>query len=342
MTTEIGGVETLAKFNAVGYVGQRGPAWWGHGMLRTEFNHFDGPVPMWRVDELLAQSRVEETPIYVQDAHGNFVALEDRKAIRTVSTGTVQGIFKGGYATHQGRTLMDIVAPLLGGSVDVGSIGVLKQGALVYISLEVPESISISKYGETFRPHLLVVTSFDGSLATTVRRAITRAVCDNTVSAGLAEAGLKLKFKHTKYSLSSLKTAHEALGLIERTADAYIDEMSTLIETTVTDAMWSKFLDAHASLTDPKTKERKKGASLTLATNERESLTQLWNADPRVSPWKNTAWGVLQAVNTYTHHVGIVRNMNRTERNLMRGVTGGVDDLDKGTMKTLEKVLLSV
>jgi hypothetical protein len=76
-----------------------------------------------------------------------------------------------------------------------------------------------------------------------------------------------------------------------------------------------------------------------MAENRRETLTRLWNHDSRVSPWQGTAWGVMQAVNTYTHHEGVVRGAPRAERNMLRAVTGGVDQLDAGTVATLNKVL---
>jgi hypothetical protein len=49
---------------------------------------------------------------------------------------------------------------------------------------------------------------------------------------------------------------------------------------------------------------------------------------------------VVQAVNTFTHHEGIVRGANhRAERNMLNAVTGKTDDLDSGTVAMLAKVL---
>ncbi|MFC4058930.1 hypothetical protein ACFOWE_11525 [Planomonospora corallina] len=47
----------------------------------------------------------------------------------------------------------------------------------------------------------------------------------------------------------------------------------------------------------------------------------------------------MQAVNTYTHHGQTVRGARRAERNLLRAVTGGFDDLDRETLRLLEQVL---
>jgi hypothetical protein len=77
------------------------------------------------------------------------------------------------------------------------------------------------------------------------------------------------------------------------------------------------------------------GRSHTIAEHKRESLTKLWNHDTRVAPWRGTAYGVIQAVNTWAHHEQTVR----AERNMLRAVTGNVDTLDTDTLTTLSKVL---
>ena len=68
-------------------------------------------------------------------------------------------------------------------------------------------------------------------------------------------------------------------------------------------------------------------------------LEQLWSSDPRVSPWTGTAHGVLQAVNTYDHHEGVVRGADRAERNNLKTLTDGYRDLDRTTLQTLTRVL---
>jgi len=64
----------------------------------------------------------------------------------------------------------------------------------------------------------------------------------------------------------------------------------------------------------------------------------LYRADPRVSPWAGTGHGVLQAVNTYEHHEGVVRG-ERAERNGLKTITGDFGRLDRSTWKTLTAIL---
>lgn len=78
----------------------------------------------------------------------------------------------------------------------------------------------------------------------------------------------------------------------------------------------------------------------TSAEKKRDGLSRLWNHDARVAPWKGTAWGVVQAVNTWTHHEQTVRGAARTDRNMLRAVDGTTDTLDRATLTTLRKVLI--
>ena len=54
-----------------------------------------------------------------------------------------------------------------------------------------------------------------------------------------------------------------------------------------------------------------------------------------MAPWRGTAWGVVQAVSTYTHHDGVIRGMGRAERNMLRAVEGGVEAIDRGTTERI-------
>ncbi len=48
---------------------------------------------------------------------------------------------------------------------------------------------------------------------------------------------------------------------------------------------------------------------------------------------------MLQAVNTYEHHEGIVRGASRAERNMLRTITGDYAALDRASWDTLAGIL---
>jgi phage/plasmid-like protein (TIGR03299 family) len=337
--------ETAAWLNQntlIGFTDKRGTAWHYRASEQdTEPNHYAGPVPVADVHRRLFSWDAVSVPMGADlsgllDSPGAWKVLPGRQVILRSDTGADLGVFRDGYEIHNfGPWLLERVADILDDELSIGSAGLLKGGAQAWVSVEVPDTITTPE-GVQFRPNLLACTSHDGSLATTFKRVVTNVVCDNTMAAGLAEAGQQYKIKHSRYSPRRIQDMRTALDIVHSVADDFAAEVRALCSTTVTDRAWSAFLDAHLPIADVT------GRTLTGRTTERQELTRLWNTDNRVSPWRNTAWGVVQAVNTYAHHHAIVRNASRVERNMTNAVTGKVDTLDQTTARTLTKVLTTV
>lgn len=332
--------ETLNTQTLIGFVAKRGHAWHYRAEFQgTESNHYDGAIPVQDVHRRLFDWTADSRPLFVQagdpDLCGAMFPVPDRQAIVRSDTEDVLGIFKSGYEIHQyGKWLVDTVSTILDDSLSIGSAGLLRNGAQAWVSIEVPETITTPE-GVAFRPNLIACTSHDGSLATTYKRVVQVVVCDNTLAAGLSEKGQTYKVKHSKYSNARIGEARQALAIVHTIADDFAAEVASLTRVDVSPKAWAAFLDAHAPM------PTELGRAYTMAQNERDELQRLWTHDSRVAPWAGTAFGVVQAVNTYTHHYGTVRGASRPERNMTRAVTGGVDTLDASTLATLTKVLAS-
>lgn len=346
--------ETMTWLNQntlIGFTEKRGHAWhYDQDLQEGAGNHYEGAIPVADVEKRLFDWDAIELPVTAtvevpgMNESGEFetvtthVEIPGKKAIANSKTLDVYGIFSQSYVAHQFREwLIKNVSTILGDTLSIGSAGLLQKGAVAWVSVEVPDSIETPE-GIVFRPNLLACTSHNGSLATTYKRVVTNVVCDNTMAAGLAEDGQVFKVRHTSRSMNRIHEARDALAIMETAAADFEAEVKALCETTVTDKQWANFLELHAPKLE-KDGTEKTGRAFTLAVKEQEQLSQLWKADPRVEPWKNTAFGVLQAVNTHTHHFQTVRNTDRRERNMLRALRGGVDDLDTSTIKELELVL---
>ena len=116
-----------------------------------------------------------------------WVQVDDRQAITRSDTNAVLGVFSSGYAMHQYREwLLNTVANVLDDDLVISSAGLLRGGAIAWVEVSVPETIT-TPVGFDFRPNLLATTSFDGSIATTFKRTVTATVCDNTRDLALSE-----------------------------------------------------------------------------------------------------------------------------------------------------------
>lgn len=271
-------------------------------------NYYPGAIPLQRVNAFLDRESVTSYPAaYVMpgsDPDGlDDVTVTDntRQVIVRDRDSHVHGVFGAdSYVVHQYReTFTHALAGIVGESpadLHYSGVGVLRNGGRAYTVISTSDLHSTPQ-GVDYFPFITVATSNDGTLAMTVGAGSVLSVCDNTLAAALGEAVLNdtsTKIKHTKFSAARLSVVSARL-LLDTQADEMDSAIESLCSKIVTDAQWSAFLDALApvNVTD---------ASKNIETrneNMRATLTGFWNADPRVAPWKNSAFGALQAVNTF-------------------------------------------
>jgi phage/plasmid-like protein (TIGR03299 family) len=348
--------ESLQHLNTnvlIGNTDQRGHAWHYRAAEQgDESNHYPGPIPVEDVQRRLfgwhAESRriAQEVPadpanvthLSPSGLPARWVTIERKQAVARSDNDHPMGVFADGYQMHQyDQWLLDTVANLLDADLCISSAGLLRAGAIAWVEVSVPESITTPE-GVTFRPNLLATTSFDGSIATTFKRTVTDTVCDNTRECALAEGGQQYKVKHSRYSQLRLRDARDALAMIYTLADEFAAEISQLCEITVTDRQWRAFLNAHVPLQDDHGRSLE-GRAATNARLKRAALVDLYRHDPRCAPWVGTAHGVLAAVNTYEHHETVVRRGTRPDRNMLRTITGEFGALDRKTWVELSTIL---
>ncbi len=348
--------ETLNWLNTntlIGFTDKRGTAWhWRAEEQGGQSNHYPGAVPLGDVRERLFHWTADSRRIAVEvpaeastTTHSHdglpmrWAVVEDRQAICRSDDHNVMGIFGQGYQRHQyQKWLLTTVADLLDDDLAISSAGLLRGGAIAWVEVSMPETITTPE-GVTFRPNLLATTSFDGSISTTYKRTVTDTVCDNTRACALAENGQQFKVKHTANSHAQLGPARQALAMVHTLAQDFADEVARLCAVQVSGSQWTSFLDSHVPRVDAETSRLLTGRALTLVDAKRDTLDTLYRSDPRVAPWAGTAHGVLQAINTYEHHAGTVRGGSRAERNGLKTINGDFDRLDRTTWTSLRTVL---
>lgn len=340
--------EWLNTMTLIGYTAERGTAWhYREESQGEESNHYEGAVPVKDVERRLfywdaVPGEVNATYVDMEGVEHS-TPLPDRQAIIRSDTGACMGLHSESYQIHQFRDwLLDNVGTILDDDVQIGSAGLLRGGARAWVQIEMPENIK-GPAGIEFRPHLLASTSHDGSLATTYQRSCTLVVCDNTLAMALGESTQqRMRVKHTKNSALKIHDARDALGIIYSTADTFSQELERLTATKVSDDQWAKIVEQLAPIPE------EDGRARTMAENKSAALANLWREDPRVAPWRGTLFGVLQAANTYRHHIMIVRGAGedadavrilRGQRNMEAALSGKGAISDLEALKTAEAVL---
>jgi len=326
--------ETLDWLNQnvlIGFTEQRGEAWHYRASNQgDEPNHYTGAVPIDDVRRRLFSWQAVEMPMYVLHTQGQH-EVPDRKAICRDDTYDVLGVVSQSYSPHQyNDVLLTNIHNIIDDSeLKIGSAGLLKGGAIAWVQIEMPENLKVADV--EFRPHLLATTSFNGSIATTYKRCVTVVVCDNTRAAALREQGQEYRIRHTANSQNKIGEARTALEIVFNLGESFTKEIEQLLKTKVTDPTYTKFVERIVPLRDDASK-----TATTKADTDRQAYHQLWTDDPRVAPWRGTAFGVVQAVNTYRQHIRPTRGDTiRAERNMMDNLTGQTEVSDTEAFKKL-------
>lgn len=280
---------------------------------------WDGAIPVARVREHLDGFAVTAYPLVwarpATDADSGenvivfdgepFVLVTDlkRQVVADSATDRVHFTPKSGYVVHPfTETLVERTARIVGesmGDLHIDSVGVLADGGEAWVSIATGSLLTLPE-GVDYYPHVLASSSHTGTLATSLQAVITMTVCDNTRLAALGEGkanGTVTKARHSSKSAQRLtddeSEARTALGLMDSANAEFAAQVKNLCETTVTDDQWSAFLDALAPVT-----EDSKPIAVTKAEKFRDEVSVLYRNDAR-NIWQGTAFGALQAVNTF-------------------------------------------
>jgi phage/plasmid-like protein (TIGR03299 family) len=324
--------EWLNRNVLIGFTEQRGQAWHYRASAQgDEPNHYAGAIPVEDVRRRLFSWQAEAMPMFIQPEGRDPVEVPNRVAIVRNDTYEVLGVPSTSYAPHQyEEALLRWVEGILDDNLRIGSAGLLKNGAVAWVQVEVAENREVA--GVAYRPHLLATTSFNGSIATTYKRTVTIVVCDNTRAMALSGEGEAYRVRHTAKSRALIGDARQALAVIFDLGDAFEREVKQLLDIKVTDEQYQTFVAKMLPLREDPSNQAK-------TRNERMTAQylSLWADDPRVAPWRNTAFGALQAANTYRQHLREARGETiRAERNMMDVLTGATEAADK---RALELVL---
>lgn len=269
--------------------------------------------------------------VSVRDDHKAIVRSDNHKSL---------GVFKNGYDSTGYRGLVQWTQDTLHGSMTNYSAGLLGGGTRFFTQFGLDESLHDGKSGLDFLPFVLFQSSLDGSLANSWSAGSLIAICDNMfagIRATSAAAGRQMKLKRSRYGLSEARMSdlRSVLGVMELETQSMTDFLHQTVDIEVSKSQFIKVLDQII----PAPGEGASKAAVTKTSNRRDAITATYFNNPMVEPWTGTAFGVIQAFNTYAHHGQNVRGATRVERVFDRVLRGDMADADTQVVSALEKVL---
>jgi phage/plasmid-like protein (TIGR03299 family) len=350
----------LATNVLAGFASTRKP-WWAKG---DETNLFDGPVPMDAVEKLLTSWSPLTAGLYDVDLEKAVQTLytadmkpvqavlrEDietvatHKLVKADDTGERMAVVGIDYAMHTYRNwVAGTITETVGDDAQISSAGLLRNRNQAWVTIERPES-AVGPDGILFSPYVTISESLDASMSSQINQNVKLPICDNTLAIARNQ-GLAFRAKHTKGSGAKLADQRSVMTAIMHGESDFRAELERQLAIEVPDSAFEKFLEAFVPIEEDD-KPRKRNRSQRI----RQEITTLYRDDPRVSAWKGTLFGGVQAVNTWQTHMSQLRNstgyeMDDTNLRAMRNYADalrtpkpGVESADQTTARILASVL---
>lgn len=155
--------------------------------------------------------------------------------------------------------------------------------------------------GEAMQDYISVLNSFDGSWSLIALKSTTVIVCANTAAMALSGASTRFNIRHTASWEEKVDDVREALGLAVESRTKFVETVEHLMRTPFNMRQFDALLDGIKPLPD------QQGRGRTMAEQARSAIRGLYTEGEVTAAWRNTAWGAVQAVNTYEQWSAPVR-----------------------------------
>ena len=246
--------------------------------------------------------------------------IENYKANIRSTDGKVLGVVSDRYRIVQNEDAFAFTDALIGGEVRYETAGSLMGGRKIWLLAKMPAA---KVADDDVEPYLCFSNTHDGSGAIRVCMTPVRVVCNNTLNLALRTAKRQWATKHVGDMQMKMVEARHCLELAERymvELDAYAQRMANI---TVTDEALQKILDEMFPVGEDDS-ERKKNS-----VKQVKQEYMICYFAPDIQRFRNTGWGVLNAMSDMIGHCSPRRNTENYRENNWNRIMDGHAMLDK-------------
>lgn len=179
---------------------------------------------------------VDDNLAPLRNPDGSYILIDDSRAtVRHNTDGTMDGLSTVGtrFVVQQNRHVLDRALAIVGasaGSAIVDTCGVLNGGKEFFACLDLGALvIDPSGINDKIQRYLLVRNGHDGKTAITYANTSIRAVCKNTVIAGLKSANAVVTARHTRNADAAIEEATEVVSKAGMWASEYVSVAGRLL-----------------------------------------------------------------------------------------------------------------
>ena len=238
----------------------------------------------------------DNTPVLINDS---------RATVRVNSDGTFDGLSTVGtrYVVQQNKECMDYALAIVGaskGDAVVDTCGVLNEGREFFASLDLG-SLVIDPMGinDSIERYLLVRNGHDGKTPITFANTSIRAVCKNTVIAGMKNSKRVFTARHTRNVETAIEHANEVLNISNVWASEFARTAEKLLSVKVAPGtkIFGDVLDAVFPLESGSTSRQKKNRDNVLSL-----VKGVYESDNNAKGYGYNGWSMLNAIGEYLDH----------------------------------------
>jgi phage/plasmid-like protein (TIGR03299 family) len=228
---------------------------------------------------------------------GNDVMVPNTWASVRQSDGSVLGVVGDSYQILQNRAAFEWADTLVdSGAAKYETAGSLFGGARVFLSMELPEGVSVPGDAGEVKPYILITNGHDGRTVLQASVTMVRVVCANTWTLALSGATRTFRIRHSGSVDGKLAAAREALGVTFTYTARFGEVAEVLSLQKVSDRQIDDIL--RKAFPIPETQDTPER----IEQSDWWKVRELYRTTENLNPIRGTAWGVLQAAGEYLDH----------------------------------------
>lgn len=234
--------------------------------------------------------QVCKKPLYCNEkiVQGKFGLVRD-------DTGDTIGICGNQYNIMQNKEAFDFVESLVANDVLFETAGCLDGGSRVFMSTKIQDEWTIGD--DDIGLYLLLSAPHTGHDSLKVAVTPIRAICKNTLIAGLKTAKRSWNLRHNSTLSGRLEDARASLNLASDYMTKFVEFGNRAIDKRVSSNVIEKLVETVLFPVTGTDSDRARR----MRENKMEKLNACYNM-PDLSGMKGTIWGVLNAVSDYETH----------------------------------------
>ena len=321
-------VETMA------YAKDRGVPWHGLGTPA------DG---LMTAAEVLEKAEldwtVEAQPLYIDPPGGGLKDLQlvqTHRAIVRQTDHQILGVVGNRYTPVQNAEALAILDGIVDdGGAKYDTAGSLWGGRRVFMSMELPQHISVRGDSSDYLSYIVAANSHDGWSPFKILRTDVRVVCSNTLQAAESKALAKFSARHTASVGQRIGEMRDALALEFKNLESLNDLFNKMAATRISKARGEEILAKVFPLTDAE-----KGSEVRQAQSDFAAALENWRSTETLSDkLRGTNFGLYNAIAEFTDW-GMTFRGEAAEDNrvgdILFGSAGRVNDAKRRALALLK------